>query len=1332
MTDEEKESFSKVSATPLFAPSPKPTAFIKREEPPKKEVRSEEDEFGDEWGGADVFKTTPSRSNLQSTQVRGNAHKDRFDDDQGSFDAPDDHQPSTPSWKAQPSVSTISTQTPSSRPPITITTPQPAPTPSNFDWNQDGDDWNDDTQPTAPENDFENLDNDFSSPPQDIRPSTPSTATRIEPQSWDWQDDSIPHEDGPEGEENDFGFDSPSLHNTAPTIPLAESNNISQHSLSSSQQALEFDPIQDSPDFNNSFDPSDASFQNPMEEGDHFFDSEEPIASDSHPTDPSGDFSNDWDDQGFDDPQQEDLPHEESFNQVEQGEEAQEEQQEYHQAPLEEAENHSSFTSSHQEPQPETEITFDGFDDVNVTPEVLGHEESIEGEKGEEDEKIVSSSPASPPAPLALSTASIPLEAHLDASSHDINDAPLHSTSHHSSSVSLTSSSTSGIHASPSSSSLTSAPFTPLGNSKTEAKEALKRLASVQFKLKEQSKLIDSLNQDKAVLLHELAKEKDTKRSLDQSVALLEKQKTDLEKKIALLEKEKSLLQQDKASSDKANTSSQSSALQSQQENHEAVVAHLTDQINRYAAMADQVKQRAEEKREKLLEVLEERKKMIEKLKRENEESLASLRREHQLALEQVKEGGLKNVMALERKLNALEEARKEVESEKEKVSHHASLHEAQVSLLQKEKEALQSQLAHSKRGEEEEAKEAWKWKEEFQRSFEASQALLQTRIDELQAQRDSIAAENATLQEHVAKVVGKREKERRDLEDQFSSLKDLLASSQANESHLQSLVSQKDEQLQVLEQEVDEEKEHLSSYRAKASSHLAILSANLLSYQQTLAQHSIPDPIASDPENAHSLQSSLQWTSTESSTTDGTQEASQTPTLARKRLSKDNKAFSSNTLLSASFATTIQHQLGELVQLIDSGAFSSLMTANVHSESSLLASGNAAPSNATVSFMELSTIKYTAQQVLTSLARVRDEGDEGQEESFNIGNAIALSPSPLLAFVASLSNMLLSSSSKLAHLRIELEDVKAQQKTAETLHASQSSSSESQLATSLSAALKEKETTVFGLEKELEDVKNELSDLRASQASTSDTLRREEEAKEQERKDAEARREERELVREEELKKLKRALAARAASAASLPELHSKISALNDQLIAKQAQVDALEADRHSYEEWASGIPGTASKPLRRASRIPPHLSGSGGATMEADPSSDYSDLPLPATSDPSSSQSSLAIELQESTGENMSGGAPATLQSILTGRGLSDAKSRILTRARTVGREMDRKLEKQEWARRVASYLPSTLRARLLLILYLCFLQIIVLYWMTSSSSCSEVSGKKDPIIE
>lgn len=882
----------------------------------------------------------------------------------------------------------------------------------------------------------------------------------------------------------------------------------------------------------------------------------------------------------------------------------------------------------------------------------------------------------------------------------------------------------------------TSTPSTPHQGSKSEAKEAMKRLASVQTKLKEQSKLIDSLNHEKQRLLSELQREKELSETYQKKKNEAEKAKNELEKKFASLEKEKLLIEKEKDAAQRSIESAQKekvSTHQSDQQNHEAVVAHLTDQINRYAAMADEVKQRAEAKREKLLEVLEERKKTIEKLKRENEDNLASLRRDHQLVLDQLKEGGLKNVNALERKIQSMEEARKEVEKEKENVSHIAALHETQIATLQKEKEALQAQLVHSKRGEEEEAKEAWKWKEEFQKSFEASQALLQARIDELQAQRDSIATENATLQEHVAKVVGKREKERRDLEDSLSSLKDSLSSSQANEAHLHSLIEQKEELISSVEQAVEEERENLISYRAKASSHLAILTSNLLTYQQVLSQHSIPDPITTDPENSNSLQNSLSWISTESSSSNIDNEPHHARSSKEDRTGGGSGAFSSTPILSTLSLSAINHHLSELVHLIDTGAFSSLLTPIVQSDSSRSSSGNGAPSNAPISFGEISNIKQLASQILGVTLKAHEEAEEGHEESHKVGPSISLSPSSLLSIVSSLSNLLLSSASKLSQLRLELDDAKAHQHSLDSLKSSQSGQTESSLSVSLSMALKDKESEVTSLEKELEDAKNELSDIRSSQATASETLRREEEAREKEKKDMEARREEREAAREEELKKLKRALAARAASAASLPELQAKINALNDQLIAKQTQVDALEADRRSYEDWASGVPGTASKPLRRASRIPPSLSGA--STMEDDEvgrSDDFSDLPLPATSDPSSS-SSLAIELPGDVGESMSGGAPATLQSILTGRGFSDAKSRILTRARTVGREMDRKLEKQEWAKRVASYLPSTLRARLLLILYLCFLQVLVIYFMTSSSSCSEVTGaKKDPLLE
>jgi hypothetical protein len=807
------------------------------------------------------------------------------------------------------------------------------------------------------------------------------------------------------------------------------------------------------------------------------------------------------------------------------------------------------------------------------------------------------------------------------------------------SSLASSSSSLHAMNTSSLSSSSISMSVTPIDDSK----EALRRLSIVQSKLKEQSKLIDHLTEEKQQLQSQAKKLDDEMR----------RRETDLKSQLSAARDRISSLEKDVSSSSLSSQSSYQVEIDRIKEEHkksqEAVVNHLTDQVNRYAKLNDENQSRYEEKKRQLIVTLEEKKRFISSL----ETQVSDLKDEQERYLEEerlrIEVEKKKEEERRDRELKELEERvdkkEKTLTQRLDAALDSIAKKDDRIQFLEHENAVLTGEVAMRKNGEAEEAKRAWQLKETMEHSLEHSTAQLQARIEEMQAQRDSMAQEQATLQAQLAKVHAKSER---------------------SNSALQSQLDERLDQLTQIQSEY-------ADYKTRAAAHLKQLENQL------------------EMEKRSSLASSSRSMS-ESSQNDITLDRSTSPSSHAK----------------GSTLNAIKESANQLLEMFNSGLFTSLL-ASVSSQSSSNLSND-----------DLIRLKTNLASISTSEQAPLDENWE-KNSSFTANAVVPLAS--ISNVLASVTQILQISQSNLSRMHLELEELK----TSGTW-----TGDKSQLVGPSSIALGTSPTQVQ-LDRMQEDLIERETKIEELQQMTT-VLQRDLQQKltvesdmEKERREMEKMMELRMVAKEEEMVKLKRQLMARTAASTSQTELETRIKHLTDQLIAKQSMIDGMEAERRSYEEWQSGVPGTASKPKRNVKRIA--ASSSGESTfIEFE-------------------QQAEEVEEGETTGvvnastlRGEDGGSGEDLEAFgslpsptdpFQDSSLSGVRSRFMSRARTVGRKMSSKLNSNPVARKIASFFPRSVSAQFLLFAYLAILQLLVFYFLSSSSS-SSTTKSKDPLLQ
>lgn len=1310
-----------------------PAASYARDDPPRTPVRTapapkptnnvEKHTFDDEWDGEDDFDLAPQNIRSSGSQSASRTAQ------QSSFDTLGDGTWNSPATRSQPDgfgewddefgspadSHDFAPPTPTTTanvivPRSTLLQDEPA----DFDWDEDGDSWE------KPSN------SKFT--PSNTQPTHVSTLSapdttktiHVEPrEDWDWNEQQQGAEESTKQEKNELpmqpssidDFDS-DFHVEAAEEPSStiQKNNESLNEVQEENEEAEKETSQNQHE-DHSF---DQNFDDDFE--DHTSKTEDQLFGDQ-----DVDESSKFDETATIAPTSQEpiavapTTHESLFDDDE-GEDMDFTSPQI----VEEARKNEVFESEAQEDTSESEkqiseekiITGDSNVDIDVQKDPSEAQKTVETEKN----SLAASSSSS----ISGESKSLPME----SKSPSTTQSPTNKIAASSDSVSSDRSSSSPSRRQPSSAVSTPNKHSTSGrhNSSTEeAKEAMRSLASVQSKLKEQSKVIDS--QSKTIDTLSSEKERLLSKCKDMQEELQESRRREQEVKQKMEELSAASQSTSSASNEAQNVS---------KEQHELVVKHLTEQVNRYAAMADEVRQKAEEKAEVLLRKLEERRKALEAATKEKEKAVDAKAKEKEEALEALKAMHRKDLdrvmkekeLESEKRVKGEEELAKTRQESKDKENELEKM-KATYEAMQRDVEHMKRQVEETRRGDAEEAKEALKWKEEAQKSADEAHSLLLARIDDLQSQRDSIAAEHASLQSHLAKVHAKREREVRDKTETIENLKDQLSAAQAQLSAFQESASNTQIALENAHTNANTQSALLKDYQAKASNHLSLLSATLSSYQSILAQNNL----LSDAQKSESRKILAEGVSL------GAVEGS---------LHSQSKDLESHRPISISSSHEISQKLDLLVDMIDSGSCAAFL-----SETNLTSSSSSS-SESKLSLKDLEHIKYLASTLSTSISSIHssEEQPEGSSDLVTSSEASALSL-PLLSSIIGLLKTIQSHSSR---LELALEDSK-QNASASSSSAPSSSNtnSESPLMTSLGLTLQEKERQIEEMAREADEMKNLIDRLRTSYDASESRLAEIETLTEAEKKEIENKWESRWTAKEEECTKLKRQLAARSATSTALTELQAKVTHLSDQLIAKQAIIDGLEADKKSEEEWASGVPGTASKPKRaprwsssRTNNSNKNMEESDGSTMEEGESgSSHRDSGLDGASSSFASSSSLEsgdsddlLPIPASTSASqMARGAPPALQSILKSSSLSEAKSRFLSKARVVGRQVESNLERNELARRVAAFLPSTLRAKLALLAYLVLLQLLALYLFSSgcpTPSSGANAKNEDPIID
>jgi hypothetical protein len=753
------------------------------------------------------------------------------------------------------------------------------------------------------------------------------------------------------------------------------------------------------------------------------------------------------------------------------------------------------------------------------------------------------------------------------------------------------SASSSKIDRTASTASLSQSQSTPI----EEGKEALRRLSMVQSKLKEQSKQIGQLTEEKLALeaqlkQRELELKAQLKKALDR-VATFESQS------------------QARQNSDSSISAAQQAEIERLKEEHkanqEAVVSHLTAQVNRYAKLNDELQSRYEEKKTQLVAMLEEKKRNVVSLETQISELKAEYQRSEQDSKQKVVEERRKVEEKWTKERKELEEA-----SQKKETILNTRLDAAlasiakkddQIKSLEHENGILAGEVSIRKTGEAEEAKRAWELKETLEHSIEHSTAQLQAQIQELHAQRDLMAQEHATLQTQLAKAHAKSERS------------------------IAALQAQLDERLDLYTQ-LDSE---YAEYKTRAASHLK------------------------------QLENQLELEKRQSSPTLGLRSDSSLPSS----LVADHTPVERDALKAPA---------AKLLDLVNSGSLVSL-----------------SPSIA-------QNMKEIVSEILSPEDSLTVDSDEKQSHSIAFTTLISL--------FTILTDLLSESQAHTSRLHLELEEAKAETPSLQTSMPVLVEPLQIQV-NRLQEDLNMSEEKIEHLERVITSLQAEIDGHLQTQRSTDQTL-----------KDLEKSGDLKLLAKDEEIGKLKRQLAARMAASTAQTELESRVKYMSDQLIAKQLTIDSMEAERRSYEEWQSGTPGTASKPKRNEKRV-----SSSSASMDAQ------------TGD--TSYIDFSGNEEDDQGDIESQGEPSTLlgasgnllnsSNPFQASSFSEARSRIISRAKSVGRNVSSKLNANPIARKIASFFPRSVPAQVILFSYLAFLQLLVFYLMSSSSSSAATAS-------
>jgi hypothetical protein len=808
------------------------------------------------------------------------------------------------------------------------------------------------------------------------------------------------------------------------------------------------------------------------------------------------------------------------------------------------------------------------------------------------------------------------------------------------------------------------APSTP---SATDGKEALRKLLVVQSKLKEQSKLIESLQQEKESLTRLWKEEKEaretqtkiaTSSGRDSPAGSSDKLKFELSSAREQLSTAKEELKKAKAEVERQKNENEA-LKKSHSEHHDAVVQHLNDQVNRYAKMADEVKTRALEKSEQWASKMEEKKAQIERLetlleshKRDHARELEALSSTHEDAAAHSKSGFDKIRRSMEEKW---EKERSEFNAQLKSLQSQIDLSLASsqkkddsIVSLERQLSILTAEVTTLRSGEAEEAKRKWAERQSIEDSLEHSNAQLQARIDELQRQRDAVTLEHTALQAQLAKAHAKSERAVSAVQTKLDAQLDLYASLQAEYADYKTRAA-------AIVKQLETEKTVLEGERA---------------VQGRVLDHS------SSSLGAGSL-----------------------PTGGL--LEGVNPTYS---------LTAVVHSNPHLMQLL-SEAIESLSELPAALNPVNTAPGTEASELAQVT----STLTSLLHQNPMSVSGIEIDSASGSSDPSS--GSPTISSSDLISVVASLSNSLKESHRQVSRLLLQAEeDQQSSGHVSPTPDvASLSSSSITSLQVTLSQALLDKSRLEQDLS-EVTELKDSLSRQVTSLHSSLQTREQQVEAYEKEKKDNRAALDLRLAQKDEDIIKLRRQLAARSASATATAELESRVKSLSDQLIAKQAIVDAMEAEKRSLEDWASGVPGTASKPKRKAVRSPQEGLSTSSSSVE-DASSSRSSLYFkdgqefdPEDSEAGDEQDGVSLPLGAST---------TTTPSLLSARSLADVKASLYTRARIVHRQLSNKVGVHPTAQKIASLMPRTVLTRLLLFGYLVALQLFVFYLLSSSSS-------------